>query len=406
MTEKEVSRLPLSGLRVLAFEQYGAGPFGTQFLADLGAEVVKVESPHDGGDMARSVGPYFLDAEGGTDASLFFQAFNRNKRSITLDITVPEGRAVLERLVTKVDAVACNLRGDVPARLGLTYEALSKANPRLVCAFLSAYGREGTRANWPGYDFLMQAEAGYFSITGEAGTPPARMGLSIVDMMTGLGQAFALVSAVMKARETGEGCDIDISLFDLACFNLSYLSAWYLNTGHVQERVPRSGHPSLVPCQLYKTGDGWIYLMCNKEKFWPILCELIGRPQWAEDPRFASFKERLAHRDLILEMLDEALSSKTTAEWLQLFGGKVPAAPINDLRQALDNPFLEERQALQELSHPEAGTFRLVASPVRVADADAPARPAPELGADTEDVLSEAGYDEHERRRLRAAGVI
>jgi succinate---hydroxymethylglutarate CoA-transferase len=135
------------------------------------------------------------------------------------------------------------------------------------------------------------------------------MGLSIVDMMTGLGQAFALVSAVMKARETGKGCDIDISLFDLACFNLSYLSAWYLNKGHVQERVPRSGHPSLVPCQLYRTADGWIYLMCNKEKFWPILCDLIGRPELGKGSRFVTFRERLANRDLVLEILDEALSA-------------------------------------------------------------------------------------------------
>jgi succinate---hydroxymethylglutarate CoA-transferase len=398
--------LPLEGLRVLAFEQYGAGPFGTQFLADLGAEVIKVESPHDGGDMARSVGPHFLDVDGASDGSLFFQAFNRNKGSITLDITRPEGREILHRLVGGADAVACNLRGDVPARLGLTYEALAKANPKIVCAFLSAYGRSGSRAAWPGYDYLMQAEAGYFSLTGEAGTPPSRMGLSIVDLMTGLGQAFALVSAVLKARETGKGCDIDISLFDLACFNLSYLSAWYLNKGHVQDRIPRSGHPSLVPCQLYKTGDGWIFLMCNKEKFWPILCKLIDRAEWAADPRFATFRDRLAQRDLIADMLDGALSARTTAEWLDLFGGKVPAAPVNDLRQALDNPFLEERLAIQELEHASAGSFRLLANPIRVEGAAARANPAPELGSQTESVLGELGYGAEDIARLRGDGII
>ena len=260
--------------------------------------------------MARTVGPHFLEAEGASDASLFFQAFNRNKRSITLDLSKPGSRPVLERLVARSDAVASNLRGDVPAKLGLTYDRLAHANPKIVCAFLSAYGRDGSRAAWPGYDYLMQAEAGYFSLTGEAGTPPSRMGLSIVDLMTGLGQAFALVSAVLKARETGRGTDIDISLFDLACFNLSYLSAWYLNTGHVQGRVPRSGHPSLTPCQLYRTGDGWIFLMCNKEKFWPILCKAVGREEWAADPRFASFKTRLAHREVIEALLDEALSAQ------------------------------------------------------------------------------------------------
>ena len=356
--------------------------------------------------MARTVGPHFLEAEGASDASLFFQAFNRNKRSITLDLSKPGSRPVLERLVARSDAVASNLRGDVPAKLGLTYDRLAHANPKIVCAFLSAYGRDGSRAAWPGYDYLMQAEAGYFSLTGEAGTPPSRMGLSIVDLMTGLGQAFALVSAVLKARETGRGTDIDISLFDLACFNLSYLSAWYLNTGHVQGRVPRSGHPSLTPCQLYRTGDGWIFLMCNKEKFWPILCKAVGREEWAADPRFASFKTRLEHREVIEALLDEALSAKTTAEWLALFGGRVPAAPVLDVGQALENPFLAERQSVQDSSHPQAGPFRLLASPIRVPGAEPPSRPAPALGADTDLVLDEIGFGSDERARLRDAGIV
>lgn len=397
---------PLSGLRVVAFEQYGAGPFGTQFLADLGAEVIKVEEPAGGGDMARSVGPYFLDAPDATNASLFFQAFNRNKRSITLDLSKPGAREVLERLVRSADAVACNLRGDVPAKLGLTYDSLSKANPGIVCAFLSAYGREGSRAAWPGYDYLMQAEAGYLSLTGEAGTPPSRMGLSIVDLMTGLAQAFALVSAVLKARETGRGGDIDVSLFDVACFNLGYLAAWYLNAGHAQERVARSGHPSLVPCQLYTTKDGWIFVMCNKEKFWPLLCEAVGRPEWAADPRFATFRDRLGHRALIQELLDAELGQRTTAEWLERFGGRVPAAPVLDVKGALENPFLAERGAIQTLEHPLAGAFGMLATPIRPAGVETPRRPAPELGQDTDDLLDELGFGAEERRGMREAGLI
>lgn len=401
--------LPLAGLTVLAAEQYGAGPFGSQFLADLGADVIKIESPHDGGDMARGVGPYFLDGGDAQDDStgLFFQAFNRNKRSLALDLRAPEGKAVLHDLVRRVDAVACNLRGDVPAKLGLDYAALAPVNPAIVCAFLSAYGREGSRAAWPGYDYLMQAEAGYFSLTGEAGTPPARMGLSIVDMMTGLGMAFGLVSGVLRARSTGIGGDIDISLYDLATFNLNYLAAWYLNAGHAQARVERSGHPSLTPCQLYKTQDGWIYLMCNKEKFWPILCRLIDRPDWAEDPRFRTFKDRLAHRDLLLGLLDEALSARTTDDWMARFAGQVPAAPVLDLKGALDNPFLAERQGVQALAHPGGATLRLPANPVRAAGCDTPARPAPRLGADTDAVLRDlAGYDAPRIAALRTQGVV
>ncbi len=397
--------LPLSGLKVLAFEQYGAGPFGTQFLADLGAEVVKIETRTDGGDMGRSVGPYFLDTEA-TNSSLFFQAFNRNKKSMTLDLTKPGSREVLERLVTEVDAVACNLRGDVPKKLGITYDELGKINPKIVCAFLSAYGREGSRAKWPGYDYLMQAEAGYFSLTGEAGTQPARMGLSIIDQMTGLGQAFALVSGVLKARETGKGGDIDISLFDLACFNLTYLAPWYLNNGHVQGREARSGHPSLTPCQLYTTADGWIFLMCNKEKFWPILCEKIGRPELGDDPRFVNFKKRLENRAIIQEILDDALSARTTAEWLDLFSGTVPAAPVLNVKDALDNPFVTERGSIQTVNHHEAGDFRLLTTPVRVKGAELPANPAPELGAHTDEMLTRAGYTPDQIEIMRDAGIV
>jgi succinate---hydroxymethylglutarate CoA-transferase len=399
-------RLPLEGLRVLALEQYGAGPFGTQFLADLGADVIKVESPADGGDMARGVGPHRVDGAGESAASLFFQAFNRNKRSMTLDLRKDEARGVLHDLVRRADALASNLRGDVPGRLGLTYEHLREVNPRIVCAFLSAYGREGSRASWPGYDYLMQAEAGYFSITGEADTPPARMGLSIVDMMTGLGQAFALVSGVLRARESGRGGNVDVSLYDLATFNLNYLAAWYLNTGHVQKRVERSGHPSLTPCQLYTTRDGWIYLMCNKEKFWPILCELIGRPEWGDDPRFCTFEDRLEHRSLILEMLDRELSRRTTDEWMAIFAGRVPASPVLDLAGALDNPFLAERRGIQELPLPGGGTLRLPAQPIRIEGAATPSRPGPGLGAHTDEVLAELGYSGERIEALRTRGVI
>jgi succinate--hydroxymethylglutarate CoA-transferase len=181
---------PLSGLRIIAVEQYGAGPYGSMQLADLGAEVIKIENPADGGDMARRVGPYFV----GPGDSHFFHSFNRNKKSVTLDLKKPAARTVLMALAARADGLMDNLRGDLPEKLGLTYPTLAPANPRIVCSHLSAYGRGGSRAHWPGYDYLMQAEAGYLSLTGEPDGPPARMGLSIVDLMTGLFSAFALVS--------------------------------------------------------------------------------------------------------------------------------------------------------------------------------------------------------------------
>ncbi|MDD9905710.1 MAG: CoA transferase [Rhodospirillaceae bacterium] len=397
--------LPLDGVRVLSVEQYGAGPWGTQYLADLGAEVIKIENPNDGGDMGRSVGPYFIDDGSSTSSSLFFQSINRNKRSLTLDLGQPEGQAILHELVKSADAITCNLRGDVPAKLGLTYETLGAINPRIVCAFLSAYGREGPRQRWPGYDYLMQAEAGYFGVTGEPDGNPTRMGLSIVDLMTGLCMAYAAVSAILSARATGKGRDIDVNLFDLALSNVSYPATWYLNTGHNQGREPRSGHPSLTPCAQYKTKDGWIFIMCNKEKFWPALCDAIGQPRWGTDPRYATFKDRLAHRTEIQDLLDEALSAKTTEEWLEEFAGIVPAAPILDVGQAMENPFVTENGKIQTLRHQNGTEFRVLDAPFDTGE-PTPARPGPELGEDTDSVLQALGYDDAAIATLRNKKII
>jgi succinate--hydroxymethylglutarate CoA-transferase len=398
--------LPLQGIRVIAVEQYGAGPFGSQFLADLGAEVIKIENPKDGGDVARSVGPYTLDGEDPSSASLFFQSFNRNKRSLTLDLGRPEGRDVLHDLIRTADGLCSNMRGDVPDKLGLTYRTLGKINPKIVCSHLTAYGRDGSRRAWPGYDFLMQAEAGYFSVTGEPGTPPARMGLSIVDNMTGLGMAYALLAGLLEARTTGRGRDLDVSLFDFALFNLSYQAHWHLAAGREPARLERSAHPSLTPCALYKTADGWVYLMCNKEKFWGTLCTAIGREELIDDPRFRTFRDRFENRPLVTEVLDEALSARTTTEWLKRFGGKVPAAPVHGVADALANPFVAERDCIQSLESADGVPFHLLASPVRLPGEDQPARPGPKLGADSDALLRDLGYDEARIATLREAGIV
>jgi len=391
-----VSAPVLSGLKVIAVEQYGAGPYGSMQLADLGAEVWKIENPADDGDMSRRVGPYFQ----APNDSYFYHSFNRNKRSVTLDLKKPAAKRVLHAMVAKADGLLDNLRGDLPRRLGLDYAALKGVNPKIVCAHLSAYGRDGSRADWPGYDYLMQAETGYLAVTGEPDGPPARMGLSLVDLMSGLYAAYALVSGVLAARSTGEGRDLDVSLFDTALQNLAYLATWYLNVGHVQGREPRSGHPSLVPSQLFNTRDGHIFIMCNKEKFWPILCERLGKPEWADDPRFRTFKDRLANRDLVTAMLDDALSVKGTTEWLAHFAGQVPAAPVNNVQQALENPFVAERGRLATY-----GNVRMVKGSV-IEAAEPPLQPAPALGADTDAVLGECGFSAAEVAGFRADGVV
>ena len=389
----------LQGLRILSIEQYGAGPFGTQYLSDLGAEVIKVENRKDGGDVGRMVGPHFL-APGD---SHFFQSFNRNKKSIALDLKHPDGQAVLHSLLPDVDVLFNNLRGDLPSKLGLTYAQLSDLNPKLVCAHLSAYGRSGSRAAWPGYDYLMQAESGYLFLTGEPDGPPARAGLSIVDYMTGTTAALAMLAGVLSARTSGQGRDVDVNLYGVAMYNLTYLATWYLNNGVVTGRQARSGHPSLVPSELYRTQDGWIFIMCNKEKFWHVLCEKIGHAEWATDPQFCDFAARLQNRQMLNDALENVLQQATTAHWLRLFAGQVPAAPVNDVAQALESDFSREMGVIVSMDHPQ-GPIRTLACPIQAGDVAQ--MPAPTLGQHTEAILREAGFDETHIQKLRDLSVI
>ncbi|MCZ0942561.1 MAG: CoA transferase [Gammaproteobacteria bacterium] len=367
----------LNGIRVLSVEHYGAGPYGTQLLADLGAEVVKVENGATGGDFSRSVGPYPL----GEGDSQFHQTFSRGKKSVNLDLKSTAGRARFERLLAEADAVANNLRGDQPEKLRIRYADLSAIKPAIVCAHLSAYGRGNARAAWPGYDYLMQAECGFLSLTGEPEGPPARFGLSMVDFMTGSLMALSLVSAVLRARQTGQGCDVDLSLYDTALHQLSYPATWYLNEGLRTERLPRSSHPSIVPSQLFRTEDGWLFVMCQTPKFWALFCEAVQRPDLPADERFVDPPSRLAHRDALQAEIEQTLETAPSAHWMALLAGVVPVAPVNGIAEALDNPFAEEVGMLNQVEHPrrEDG-LRMLSSPFRIDGQRPPNRRAPLLG--------------------------
>ncbi len=377
--------LPLSGIRIIAVEQYGAGPYGTQLLADLGAEVIKIENPGTGGDVSRFVSPHLI----GDQDSQFFQTFNRNKKSLSLDLKSPEGRKAFEALVKTADAVSNNLRGDLPAKLKIDYPSLKSINPKIVCAHLSAYGRGNSREAWPGYDYLMQAEAGFCSVTGEPDGPPVRFGLSMVDFMTGSMFATGLVAAVLGAHRTGEGADIDVSLFDTALHQTSYPATWYLNAGDITTRQPRGAHPAIVPSQLMEAGDGWIMFCCQTQKFWERLCERLGRPEWVSDPRFVTVEDRRANRAVVQDEVEAVLKSQTVAHWMDKFGGFVPAAPVYDIAQALDNPYAHEVEMVYEDKHdgmPEQ-KIRLLSSPYRLNGQRLKGGTAPKLGADTDDLL-------------------
>jgi len=389
--------LPLQGLRILAVEQYGAGPYGSMHLADLGAEVIKIESP-PGGDVSRATGPYFL----GEGDSLFFQTFNLNKRSLRLDLKAAEGREVFEKLVASADAVLNNLRGDQPGKLGLDYATLSKLNPKIVCAHLSAYGRDNERAAWPGYDYLMQAEAGFMALTGDPDAPPARFGLSMVDFMTGTTLSMGLLAAIIGAMRTGQGRDVDVSLFDVALHQLSYPATWYLNEGHRTERLSRSAHPSTVPCQVYRTADGWVMVMCMLEKFWQTFVEGIGNPAWAAEPRFANFAERRKVREELTVLVDAILGTQPTAHWTQLFAGRIPIAPVLDIAQALDNPYVRDVDMLQDVAH-ASGSQRLLRNPIKLDGQRLSGNACPPLNADADALLRELGYNDADRARLLGA---
>ena len=393
--------LPLAGLRIVSVEHWAAGPYGSGQLADLGADVIKIENRVRGGDACRAAGPYFL-GDGDTHV---FQTFNRNKRSLSLDLKHPDGRAVLARLAATADALMHNLRGDQAEKLKLTYADLAGANAKIVCAHISAYGREGERRDWPGFDYLMQAEAGLYALTGEPEGPPARFGLSMIDYMTGATISTALLAGVLGARNTGKGRDIDVALFDVAMYQLSYPAAWYLNEGYVTERVARSAHPYAVPSQLFRTGDGWIVVMAQEQHFWELFCDLVERADLKDDARFAEPQGRFENRDALTPLLDAHLTAHDTAHWMALLGGRVPCAPVHDVAQALDSSFFRDRDSIQDVPHGARPDLKLIANPIRL-DEPLPSRPGPALGADTEDILAELGFGDGEIRAFKDKGVV
>jgi crotonobetainyl-CoA:carnitine CoA-transferase CaiB-like acyl-CoA transferase len=380
---------PLAGVRIIAVEQFGAGPFATLQLADLGAEVIKIEDPTVGGDVGRYIPPGQIGTE-----SLYFEAFNRNKRSFVLDLKHPTGQALFRQLVAGSDAVFNNLRGDQVERLGLTYEALRDTNPKIVCASLSGYGRTGSDRTRPGYDALVQAEAGWAGLTGEPDGPPVKSGLSLADYSAGLMAALGLMIALFNAQRTGYGSEVDTSLYDVALAMLTYPAAWYLSAGIDSPRASMSAHPSVVPFQFFATADGYIAIACPKEKFFRALAVAIELPGLQDDPRFLSFTARAEHRAELLELLEARFRLRTTETWMQQLGGQVPCAPVRSLSEALEPDGLTARRLLASYPHPVFGTVRTVGTPLTVGDFEPSYRMAPLLGADNEEILHELGYDD------------
>ena len=394
--------LPLEGTRILTVSQFGAGPFGTLMLADLGAEVIKIEDPATKGDISRHVPPYRIEND-----SLYFQSINRNKRSVTLNLADARGQAIFHRLVKISHGVYNNLRGDVPARLGLTYEALRERNPAIVCCSLSAFGRTGPQASYPGYDYLVQAAAGYMSISGEPDGPPAKCGISVVDFAAGLSAALGMTAAIFASQKTGVGCNVDVNLMDTAISMLNYHAIWYLNRGLEPKRAANSAHAVLVPCQNFRTGDGYLAIFCAKDKFWVQLCEAMERPDLGADPRYSTIEQRFNNQETLLPVLEEIFATRTNAEWLERLAGKVPAAPVRSIAAALDDPALACRDMIVEVPHPIFGPMREVGCPIKVSGPPLPLRPASALGGDTDAILrTYLGSTPEEIAELRSQAVV
>ncbi|MFC8177345.1 CaiB/BaiF CoA transferase family protein [Rhodococcus sp. NPDC057297] len=393
---------PLEDVRILSLEQYGAGPFGSLHLADLGADVLKVEDPGVGGDVGRYVPPY---ASG--EDSLFFETFNRNKRSISIDLNTESGRRVFEDLVRESDVVYSNLRGDVPAKIGITYDDLKHLNPAIVCCSLTGFGMTGPRAKEPGYDYILQGLAGWMSVTGDPDGPPTKSGLSLVDYSGGFVAAISILAGLHAARRDGVGGDCDLSLYDTAMGLLTYPATWHLNEGFEPVRTKNSAHPSLVPFQAFEASDGWLVVGCAKEKFWQRLVEAIGAPDLASDPRFANFTERGKNADALLPILEKIFATESVAHWLSLLGpAGVPSGPINDIAEALTEPHTLARGLIVETEHPNLGTIKQVASPVRFGSEPAVYTRAPLRGEHLDDVLDSLGYDAETAAELRRSGAF
>lgn len=396
-------RRPLDDVRIVAVEQFGAGPFGSMHLADLGADVIKIEDPRNGGDVGRYVPPH----QTGED-SLFFEAFNRNKRSLSLDLLSAAGQGVFRDLVRCSDAVYSNLRGDIPERLKLRYDDLSDVNPSIVCCSLSGFGMTGPRRAEPAYDYVLQGMAGWMSLTGEPDGPPEKSGLSLVDYSGGYVAALALMSGIHAARRDGVGMDCDTSLFDVAMGMLTYIATWNLSGGYVPTRMAHSSHPSIVPFGAFQTADGWIVLACAKDSFFVRLCKAMGLDELSADERFANAAARYRNRSDLLPILERALRAKTSSQWLDVLGAAgVPCGPVNSVEEAFLDPQVSARGLIVKHDHPSFGEVRSIGSPVRVGTQTPPNRRAPQRNEHAPEILRDLlHYEPAKIDELRAAGAF
>ncbi len=403
----------LSHLRVLDLSRVLAGPWAGQILADLGADVIKVERPGSGDDT-RAWGPPFLkDAQGeNTSEAAYYLAANRNKRSVTIDFTQPEGQRLVRELAARSDIVIENFKVGGLAAYGLDYESLKVVNPKLIYCSITGFGQTGPYAKRAGYDFMIQGLGGLMSLTGRPegaeGAGPVKVGVALTDILTGLYSTVAILAALAHRDQEGSGQHIDMALLDVQVACLANQAMNYLTTGIAPRRLGNA-HPNIVPYQDFPTADGDFILTVGNDGQFRKFAEVAGQPQWADDPRFATNKQRVAHRAELIPLIRQATVFKTTGEWVsQLERAGVPCGPINDLAQVFQDPQVQARGLAVSLPHALAGSVPQVASPIRLSGTPVEYRSAPPLlGEHTETVLAQVlGLDSAGIQRLREAGVL
>jgi crotonobetainyl-CoA:carnitine CoA-transferase CaiB-like acyl-CoA transferase len=389
---------PLAGIKVLDLSRVLAGPLCTMILADLGAEVIKVEPPW--GDETRGWGPPFLEGE-----SAYFLSVNRGKRSLALDLKAKEGQEVVRRLVGRADVLVENFKTGDLERYGLDYESLKSLNPRLIYLSITGFGHTGPRAKEAGYDAALQGYTGIMSVTGEPEGPPMKVGVAWIDVMTGMMGAVAVLSALLERERSGLGQHIDLSLYDVGLFALANLGESYLLTGTPPKRLGNA-HAQIVPYGAFPAEDGWLVLAVGNDEQFQRLCQVLGLPELAR--RFPQNRERVAHREEVVRALSQVLKTRPRAHWLErLKEAGVPAAPVNDLQEAFQDTQAQARGAVWTLAHPLLGALPTLANPLRFLSRTpaSPGLPPPLLGEHTEEVLREAGFLPEEVQALVEKGV-
>ena len=411
--EISTQRGALSGLRVLDLSRVLAGPWASQLLADLGADVVKVERP-GAGDDTRAWGPPWLSDDEGrpTDESAYYLSANRNKRSVTVDMAAPDGQALIRQLASKADILIENFKVGGLARYGLDYSSLAALNPRLIYCSITGFGQTGPYAARAGYDFLIQGMGGLMSLTGRPdgapGEGPIKVGVALTDIMTGLYSTVAVLAALAHRERSGEGQYIDLALLDVQIACLANQAANYLIGGHVPRRMGNA-HPNIVPYQDFPTADGYMIIAVGNDSQFASLCAALGHPEWASDARFAGNPQRVLHREELIALLHAVTVTRTTGEWVAILEEHgVPCGPINRMDQVFADPHVQARAMRLEMPHPVAGKVPLVSNPIRMSETPVQYRRVPPtLGEHTDAVLDEwLGLGAEQIAALREGNVV